>query len=757
MAGLKELIDSGKFEDDKTSSVPGDNDNSFEKEKYDPSALKGFAGMAAVGIGAVAARNPIARALNKLVGLRKPKLSVSRTTAPVDEVEEVLTIAPTKIERGQLMKRPQITQQEQIRQEAIARSNELKKIAYLQPLSRGGKTNRIGSSLYDYIARHPVSGSRKADEWIKDLKSTGPGSFKTGNPDFKNISQAVKKEEMWDSNLLQLNKQGEVVGGFLKTAAEKGLPLSKMDLLYIVEKAPVNNLKMRKLQTNVKLVDEAEDVTRQMNLGLQDLRDKVVAKGGDEAGDIVTDIAATQNSLLKINSRLTKQFRSVDGDDYDDFSNIFASDIQAYKNLAQKARGLGVAVDANEVTRITSLASNKDRELSRLFSLQKQQGYLPKYGSYNEYRIKGGDEYFENVVYYPKPLPMGQRLGSEYNKHYTSDYGATKAIPNQVYHTRGSIRAGGTNQNQKAMMIDEIQSDYHQKLRKVNPTREKVVNAFGNEIEFFSANRKLDKIVEEMMDISKRGTAKTAEDLARFKKLSSDFDELKNNSLNLANITKTQAGDGIPFLPLYGKENWGTHALKNQIKDAADRGIDWVAISPVEYLHHAKRTKYLGDLEFYGNRFGKAGFKGYGGRQGVVRKKGNDVEEPIQGMTDPNKKATLPAAMEKLSKQYNSEVKTIPVAKSDPNKPFKVVSKVDNTKKVYGLNPDKAGTEHMAAFRTLKEAENYKSRYGGEVIEMQAGDTRLYLDAFAIKVSPEMATKPFKAYQSGGLVVNIFA
>ena len=48
MSGLKELIESGKFEDDKTSSVPGDNDNTFEK--YDPNALKGFAGMAAVGI-----------------------------------------------------------------------------------------------------------------------------------------------------------------------------------------------------------------------------------------------------------------------------------------------------------------------------------------------------------------------------------------------------------------------------------------------------------------------------------------------------------------------------------------------------------------------------------------------------------------------------------------------------------------------------------------------------------------------------------
>ena len=74
-------------------------------------------------------------------------------------------------------------------------------------------------------------------------------------------------------------------------------------------------------------------------------------------------------------------------------------------------------------------------------------------------------------------------------------------------------------------------------------------------------------------------------------------------------ISSQQAGDGIPFLPLYGKENYGSHAIKNAIKTAADEGVDWVAIAPVEQLHHAKRTKYLGDIEFYGNRFGKAGFK----------------------------------------------------------------------------------------------------------------------------------------------------
>jgi len=37
------------------------------------------------------------------------------------------------------------------------------------------------------------------------------------------------------------------------------------------------------------------------------------------------------------------------------------------------------------------------------------------------------------------------------------------------------------------------------------------------------------------------------------------------------------------------------------------------------------------------------------------------------------------------------------------------------------------------------------------------GDPRLYFDAYAIRVNKEMVDKPFKAYNTGGLVVNIFA
>jgi len=121
-----------------------------------------------------------------------------------------------------------------------------------------------------------------------------------------------------------------------------------------------------------------------------------------------------------------------------------------------------------------------------------------------------------------------------------------------------------------------------------------------------------------------------------------------------------------------------------------------------------------------------------------MRKNSEDMDVPIQGFTDPKKMATLPNEMKKLAAQYGSEVKTIPIAKSDPSKPFKVVVKVSNDKKVYGLNPDTAGTQHVGAFKTLEEAEDYKSRYGGTVVKMFDGDTRLYFDAFAIKVSPDM-------------------
>ena len=732
------------IEDEPTSNVPVG--NSEYAEPYEPSALKGVAGLAVAGAGAVALRTPIGRAINRIMAKTTPKNPVSRIKEPVDQVEEVLQIAPTRVERGQAMTKPQISLQEQIRQEAIQKSNELKKIAYNNPLSRGGSTNRIGSSLWDYIARHPIAGARKADEWIRDFKSTGPGSFKTGNPDFKSISQGVKKEELWDSNIAQFDKQGNLIGGFLKVAQDKKIPLTKMDLLYIVEKAPVNNLKTRKYMTDVKIVDEAEDVARTMNNNLDTIRAQITAMPTrsdtqtQRLSSLLENINAVQKSNLKINARMNYKFREVASDDYDRFSaSPFKDSVDSYENIITQARNLGLNV-SDDVANATNLLKRRDTEIFRKLQLQESQGFRPKYGNHSEYRLKGGDEYFENVVYYPKPLPMGQTLPYDFNRHYSG-------IPNQVYHVRGSIRK--TADNQKIQMIDEIQSDYNQKLRDVNPARDRVENAFGSEIEFFSSNRKLDAIVNEMTNITRKGMKQTNADMKRFRELKSEFDEIKANSMNLANINTRKQTDSIPFLPLFGKQNWGGHALKNTIKDAVDRGIQWVGISPVERLHHLKREKFLGDIEFYGNRFGKAGFKNY---KVFSKKKDREI------LTDPNKEATLPAEMKRLAREYNSEVKTIPVAKSDPDKQFKVV-RTNQGKKEFGYGDKKKIDEHIAAFKTEAEAQYYVGRYGdnADIVRMAPNDPDLFYDVYAIKISPDMINKPFKAYNEGGLVVNIFA
>src|SRR6056300_836161 len=311
MAGLADLQKAEIIEDEPTSSVPL---KKSDTEPYDPSAARGLAGMALAGAGAVALRNPIARAIKKIASIKLPKAPASRTS-PKDEVEDIVEIAPTKMDRGKAMTVAQTKPQDELRQVAIARSNELKKVAYQAPLSRGGKTNRIGSSLWDYIARHPIAGARKAEEWIKDFKSSGPGSFKTGNPEFKNISQAVKKEELWDSNIAQFDKDGNLIGGFLKVAQEKKIPLTKMDLLYIVEKAPVNNLITRKYRFDVKIVDEAEDLGRDINNSLDGIKNKVIAKVGDsqEAEDVIEIVNSIQTSVRKQNALMYNKFKEVEG------------------------------------------------------------------------------------------------------------------------------------------------------------------------------------------------------------------------------------------------------------------------------------------------------------------------------------------------------------------------------------------------------------------------------------------------------------
>jgi len=85
------------------------------------------------------------------------------------------------------------------------------------------------------------------------------------------------------------------------------------------------------------------------------------------------------------------------------------------------------------------------RTMNRAYDLNKTQGSMPKYGDQYSYRERGGEKYFEDVVYYPKDVPFGL--------NYTG--GHYSGLKNQVVHTRYAMRSLQDNPNKKVYAIDE--------------------------------------------------------------------------------------------------------------------------------------------------------------------------------------------------------------------------------------------------------------------------------------------------------------
>ena len=152
-------------------------------------------------------------------------------------------------------------------------------------------------------------------------------------------------------------------------------------------------------------------------------------------------------------------------------------------------------------------------------------------------------------------------------------------------------------------------------------------------------------------------------------------------------------------------------------KTAADDGVQWIAINPVERLHALKSSRLtdnlgkLGDWEFYGTANGKAGMRGV---------KAYSEKQSKQVLTNPKLTAVLPERMKKLALQYDSIAQPIKVAKSDPELPFKVLKKysltADSPAKI--LQYTKAPSEHEMAFKTLAEAKAYVGGRSKVIVEM---------------------------------------
>jgi len=117
--------------------------------------------------------------------------------------------------------------------------------------------------------------------------------------------------------------------------------------------------------------------------------------------------------------------------------------------------------------------------------------------------------------------------------------------------------------------------------------------------------------------------------------------------------------------------------------------------------------------------------------------------------------------LKRLAKEYDSEVKLIKVAKSDPNKEHKAFRTIPNWDESLAFNkkatgPSDDSIEILHAGSTREELAQIADR-ATRVDRMAPGDSRNYFTTYALKLTPAMKEARMKIYKKeGGLVVDLF-
>lgn len=607
---------------------------------------------------------------------------------------------PTKV-KYQIQRKP-----EQINPLVNDREDMLRKAANVAYDDREPQL-MFGSALYDQIKMFPKQGA-KADDWINFLKTRQNVKYQDGR------SASIDVEELFDTNVAQLDKSGNLIGGLLKTAKDMNMIVDKNMLLRQVRKNPFNELELRKFKTptsinrDIAFIDDSiEKVTKMLE-----------TKYLDETG------AALAAPSIRDLRTLTANIREA-GSDLE--SVRLGSNITEIKQLLR-----GVLTQVNDpqdvqiINRAIATVNGASEDIARALKGTGKVKPPVHAGSseYGTYRMVGEENPGEFVWKFktePKTANPDGVLGRSHN------FGKYPVV-HGMYGTRY------TPNGQKVVSINEIQADIQQKVFDHVKGGRVRINPYGRETEKELLASNLQPQRDIIAKIMKKGIYATDDELFQLNKA---FNTLKAQSNVIRRGTAAVKEESqTAYLPFYNNKNYTDLALKTIIKEAGDDGAQWVSVVPVEYIAR-------GNGAITGNQIA------YGFSNGKGHKK--------QGW------AVLPELMRKLANQYKTEAKIIQVSKSDPKKPYKitqkkVVDRYDGTGSSRGEKIETFTTEqHTRAFTTEKEAKAFVNEYGGTYKYIPANDPDNYLNMFALRISPDMINKPMKLYKSkGGLIENIF-
>jgi hypothetical protein len=607
------------------------------------------------------------------------------------------------------------------------------------------KLNKIfGSSTYDRIAMKG-DGSFTADEWADWLTDRGKRRFKLfgkdfeegfvtgrkfkydtgkakGTPHLLNKEMTVPIEELFDSNIAQFNRAGDLTGGLLFSAKEAGVKIPGRVLADMVQDSPINRIKIRELGLPQTVINKTENTVKTQIARLADMErslqrtinvnpaasrvEKIeeLRKEGLDVADMKAKLKALRNELRALNDAVRDGNSSAVEDASVGIANLFSK----IKKGLPSDKKIAINKMQGEVDDIVASTRNITP---------------PKYQNQESYTYPGGQNYREAVIVLDESIPKNIRGGRRENPHFKG-----KEYDNPLAHIRWDTRT--TSDGKKAFLMHEIQSDTNQGIskflrdQKAEPFNTSLrQNPYQNEkiLKFLFDSRK--KLSDEVLS----GKLSATRMELNAKKIK-DLDEVikktvKSPDASYDSYGKVKGGaTGVDYVPLLDRASQAKASLAYLTNLAAREGVDYVAVAPVNLMMRGiTRDTY--------NKTSNT--KAYQEAYGYFR--GNKTP----GSKSP---AVIPSLMKKIGKDFDTKAGTIKISKSDPTKPYKRVESEELD--IYDGNQ----------YKVEKHTSASSNPTSGSTL-IPDNDLRLYTDVFSVKVSPNMVN-PQKIYKKEGGFIN---
>jgi len=573
----------------------------------------------------------------------------------------------------------------------------------------------FGSSLYDAIKTSPAD-EMLADDWLKFFKTKQNTKYNDGR------SSSIQTEELFDTNIADLDSKGNLIGGLLAAARNINAPINKELLLMQVKSNPINKMKL----VEFKAPENFQGSINALEEQIKSVYD-VVSKKYPTAleGNQVSGISDLQKVIQMVQG-IKLNNAQYSGSNLSD--TTLQSLGQIFRDSLKKLNVKGI--DPQDKSIFQNALKTVNAETEKLVMSARSPYKLQHNSSeVGQYKLPGETNPVEMVWYYPEKIPTNKLSGSHFRIPDVKTSGEAQPLVHAMYGTRF------TPKGEKVLSINEIQADIQQSVyEQIKDEGKKRINPFNREAQAGLLLKPKETIQVKINELLKKGMYATEDEAYQLNKL------LGEQKLIRTGLTAEKTTNTTDFLPMFDTKQYTDYAVKTIARRAAEQGDQYVAVVPVSHIGRGKGAIPGNELVY-----------GYANGKGIAKKG----------------EAIIPESMRKLANQYRTEAKTIQVSKSDPDSPFKIVQ-VRKIKR-FNKNPDKFDdvkeleefkvNHHTAAFKNEEDAKRFLSTYGeGGKIEFIPKDSpELYDLMYALRVTPDMANKPFKLYKhTGGLIEDIF-